>query len=183
MRQSLRFAVLERDGFRCRYCGKSADDGAVLHVDHIHPRVHDGSDELENLVTACFDCNLGKGKRLLGVIEQPVVFRGKKREMPKQPEPIRRRRKHRGRKYPVVELSTETWEVGSHCATPLKVAAIGFQYGIGSYRQAWEYVNNLGVGQIPPHRMKDAAWYRLLAADMAYAHEMARTLLYAGEPA
>lgn len=33
----LRFQVLQRDGFRCRYCGRSAQDGAVLHVDHVVP--------------------------------------------------------------------------------------------------------------------------------------------------
>ena len=33
----LRFEVLNRDGFRCRYCGRSQRDGAVLHVDHVVP--------------------------------------------------------------------------------------------------------------------------------------------------
>ncbi|MFI5038151.1 MAG: HNH endonuclease, partial [Solirubrobacterales bacterium] len=32
----LRFRVLERDGFRCRYCGRTASEpGVVLHVDHV----------------------------------------------------------------------------------------------------------------------------------------------------
>src|SRR5438477_10131934 len=33
----LRWRVLERDGNRCRLCGRSPNDGARLHVDHIVP--------------------------------------------------------------------------------------------------------------------------------------------------
>lgn len=61
---ALRFTILERDQFTCRYCGRSAPDVA-LHVDHIVPRVEGGTDHESNLVTACADCNLGKGRRLL----------------------------------------------------------------------------------------------------------------------
>lgn len=55
----IRYAVLERDGYRCRYCGASAND-ATLHVDHRMPLAKGGSDAFANLVTACSDCNLGK---------------------------------------------------------------------------------------------------------------------------
>jgi hypothetical protein len=61
----LRFKVFLRDGFRCRYCGLCVDDGAVLHVDHVYPKSKGGEDTLENLVTACVDCNLGKSDMLL----------------------------------------------------------------------------------------------------------------------
>lgn len=61
----LRFRVLERDGFRCRYCGKGAAQGALLEVDHVHPRSHGGRDSHENLVTACSSCNGGKSDLLL----------------------------------------------------------------------------------------------------------------------
>jgi hypothetical protein len=58
----LRFRILARDGFRCRYCGQpgSAPD-AVLQVDHVVPRVAGAGDDPANLLTACADCNLGKG--------------------------------------------------------------------------------------------------------------------------
>jgi len=56
----VRFFVLNRDGFRCKYCGASADD-ARLHVDHVVPRVAGGDDDPSNLVAACDRCNLGKG--------------------------------------------------------------------------------------------------------------------------
>lgn len=61
----LRFQILERDGYRCRYCGRGAP-GVTLHVDHVHPQSKNGTDDPDNLVTACEDCNLGKGARVLG---------------------------------------------------------------------------------------------------------------------
>lgn len=57
----LRFAVLKRDGFRCSYCGRGEPEGVRLHLDHLVPVAHGGKNELENLATACQDCNLGKG--------------------------------------------------------------------------------------------------------------------------
>lgn len=63
--KKLKFEVFKRDSFTCQYCGKSSPD-AVLEIDHIKPLANGGSDELLNLVTACFDCNSGKGARELG---------------------------------------------------------------------------------------------------------------------
>lgn len=65
MAVGLRFKVFMRDGFRCRYCGVSADDGAILHADHVIPESKGGPTILDNLVTACIDCNLGKSDKLL----------------------------------------------------------------------------------------------------------------------
>lgn len=62
---SLRFTVLERDGFRCVYCGGTPGDGYVLHVDHIIPRALGGPTEEGNLATACSVCNEGKSARML----------------------------------------------------------------------------------------------------------------------
>lgn len=56
----LRFAVLRRDGFRCAYCGRGEPEGVQLHIDHIVPVARGGRTELENLVTACATCNVGK---------------------------------------------------------------------------------------------------------------------------
>lgn len=55
----VRFAVLRRDNFTCQYCGAKAPD-VELHVDHIHPLCHGGTNDMVNLITACKDCNLGK---------------------------------------------------------------------------------------------------------------------------
>ena len=60
-----RFEVFKRDGFKCQYCGRSAPD-VLLHIDHIKPLAHGGDNSIFNLITACADCNLGKGARELG---------------------------------------------------------------------------------------------------------------------
>lgn len=59
-----RFRILERDGFRCCLCGRTAKE-TKLHVDHIIPVSIGGSDENENLQTLCQDCNLGKSNKLI----------------------------------------------------------------------------------------------------------------------
>lgn len=56
----LRFAVLRRDGFRCAYCGRGEAEGVKLHIDHLVPVARGGPTSIDNLVTACQDCNLGK---------------------------------------------------------------------------------------------------------------------------
>lgn len=61
---SKRFKVLMRDGFKCKYCGSTADE-KELEVDHIIPRSRGGSNNMENLVTACFECNRGKRDKTL----------------------------------------------------------------------------------------------------------------------
>lgn len=55
----LRFEIFKRDSFKCVYCG-APPTGGVLHVDHIKPVAEGGTNDAENLVTACPDCNLGK---------------------------------------------------------------------------------------------------------------------------
>ena len=62
--RGLRFEVLKRDDFTCRYCGKKSPE-AILEVDHVIPRSKKGADDPENLVTACYECNRGKGVSLL----------------------------------------------------------------------------------------------------------------------
>lgn len=58
--KSLRFEIFKRDGFTCQYCGRQTPV-VTLEVDHIIPRAEQGTDDPNNLVTACFDCNRGKG--------------------------------------------------------------------------------------------------------------------------
>ena len=56
--------VFAKDGFRCVYCGhdgRTFDGWVFLQVDHFKPRALGGSDETENLVTACVICNHMKG--------------------------------------------------------------------------------------------------------------------------
>ena len=51
--------MLQRDDYTCRYCGGKAP-AVVLDVDHIVPVRDGGTDEMDNLVAACVDCNVGK---------------------------------------------------------------------------------------------------------------------------
>ncbi len=57
-----RFLVMKRDGFRCRYCGKSpaTDAGVELVLDHVHPWSKGGKTTPDNLATSCVACNAGK---------------------------------------------------------------------------------------------------------------------------
>lgn len=55
----LRYEILRRDNFTCRYCGAMAPD-VTLTVDHVIPTALGGSDEPSNLTAACAACNSGK---------------------------------------------------------------------------------------------------------------------------
>ena len=63
----LRFEVFKRDSFTCAYCG-SEPPAVVLEIDHIDPVASGGSDDIDNLITSCFDCNRGKGHTPLSSI-------------------------------------------------------------------------------------------------------------------
>jgi len=65
IRLGLRFAILQRDRFRCVTCGSSpaTHSGCVLHVDHVLPFSKGGKTRLDNLRTLCADCNVGRGNR------------------------------------------------------------------------------------------------------------------------
>lgn len=58
--KKIRFEVFKRDDFTCMYCGRKTPD-VVLEIDHIIPRAEGGDDDIQNLVTSCFECNRGKG--------------------------------------------------------------------------------------------------------------------------
>lgn len=62
---NVRLRVLNRDNFRCVFCGKSpaTDIGTKLHIDHIVPFSRGGANTLENLQTLCVQCNLGKSSQ------------------------------------------------------------------------------------------------------------------------
>lgn len=59
----LRLQVLQRDNFKCVYCGASpaTNTDIQLHIDHIVPFSKSGKTELCNLQTLCQNCNWGKG--------------------------------------------------------------------------------------------------------------------------
>ncbi len=67
-----RFEVFKRDGFACQYCG-AHPPSAVLEVDHIVSVAEGGDNDQDNLVTACFDCNRGKGSTSLVTVPQSLA--------------------------------------------------------------------------------------------------------------
>jgi 5-methylcytosine-specific restriction endonuclease McrA len=66
----LRFEVFARDEFTCQYCGRSAGEGVILQIDHIKPTSKGGTNDKDNLITACKECNMGKSDSLL---EQRII--------------------------------------------------------------------------------------------------------------
>lgn len=58
--KTLRFEIFKRDSFTCQYCGRQTPQ-AILEIDHIIPKSKGGTDDINNLITSCFDCNRGKG--------------------------------------------------------------------------------------------------------------------------
>ncbi len=68
MQSATRNHVCHRAGFRCEYCGLHQDQSplAAFHIEHILPRKHGGSDDVDNLALACSDCNLHKGSNVAG---------------------------------------------------------------------------------------------------------------------
>jgi len=54
-----RRAVFARDGHRCQYCGRAAEN-----LDHVVPRSRRGPHTWDNVVASCRSCNARKGDRL-----------------------------------------------------------------------------------------------------------------------
>lgn len=69
MTRALQELVRLRAENRCEYCRLPQVDSplAALHVEHIRPLKHGGTDEANNLCLACVDCNLHKGPNLTGI--------------------------------------------------------------------------------------------------------------------
>lgn len=95
----LRFKVFHRDSFTCQYCGRSAPD-VVLHVDHVVPVSKGGTNSIENLVTACAECNLGKSDMSLRDVTEEEARR------------FRERLRNIGRFNCVVAVLEERWRAG-----------------------------------------------------------------------
>ncbi len=69
--KGVRFEVFKRDGFSCVYCGATPPD-VLLHIDHVVPVALNGGNGIDNLVTACQPCNLGKSDKPLSAIPKSV---------------------------------------------------------------------------------------------------------------
>lgn len=55
---ALRLYVLQRDGYRCRKCGRTKADGVKrLEVNHVVPASRGGATVASNLMTLCDSCH------------------------------------------------------------------------------------------------------------------------------
>lgn len=74
--KKLRFEVFKRDGFQCHYCGVTPPK-AILQIDHIFPVAQGGTNDIDNLITSCQPCNLGKGANLLDKAPETIQEKAK----------------------------------------------------------------------------------------------------------
>lgn len=70
----LRFHILEKSNYECFYCGRGrkTHKDIVLEVDHLKPLDKGGTNDEDNLVTACWECNEGKKNILLAEFDLSV---------------------------------------------------------------------------------------------------------------
>ncbi|MGB2621968.1 MAG: HNH endonuclease [Candidatus Acidiferrum sp.] len=82
MREGLK--ILERDEYRCKYCGldgrASFENALVMRVDFIHPRARKGKKDPSNLVACCTPCNTIKGTKVYSSFDEAKAFVLKQRE-------------------------------------------------------------------------------------------------------
>jgi len=64
--------VYNRDGGKCRYCGKRLPYHE-FHLDHIKPRYWWGNDYVFNLCLSCPKCNMDKGANK-NIVPKPLGF-------------------------------------------------------------------------------------------------------------
>jgi len=62
---AFRYQILKRDNSKCVVCGRGANDGVILHIDHKIPFSLGGLTVLDNLQTLCSECNISKSNRFV----------------------------------------------------------------------------------------------------------------------
>lgn len=76
--------ILERDDYRCQYCGldgrASFENALVMSVDFVIPRARKGKKDPQNLVACCRPCNAIKGTRVYASLDGAKAFVLKGRE-------------------------------------------------------------------------------------------------------
>lgn len=101
-----RFEIFKRDGFVCQYCG-ATPPATILHVDHIDPVANGGKNNIDNLVTSCVTCNLGKSAVLLTSIPQSLS--AKAAEVAEREKQLRGY--HQVLKLKEERIEDETWQI------------------------------------------------------------------------
>jgi 5-methylcytosine-specific restriction endonuclease McrA len=70
--------ILERDHYRCQYCGLDGlanfENSLIMTVDFVQPRAKKGKKSSDNLVAACRPCNTIKGYRKFKNLEEARAY-------------------------------------------------------------------------------------------------------------
>jgi 5-methylcytosine-specific restriction endonuclease McrA len=70
--------VLERDEYRCQYCGLDGratfENALAMSVDFVVPRARKGKKDPRNLVACCRACNAIKGKRVYANFDEAKAY-------------------------------------------------------------------------------------------------------------
>ena len=76
--------ILERDQYLCQYCGldggASFENALAMSVDFVIPRARRGKKDERNLVACCRSCNMIKGRRVYGSLEEAKTYVLSRRE-------------------------------------------------------------------------------------------------------
>jgi 5-methylcytosine-specific restriction endonuclease McrA len=76
--------ILERDQYRCQYCGldgmASFDNALAMSVDFVVPRAKKGKKDPRNLVACCRACNMIKGRRVYRSFDEAKAYVLERRE-------------------------------------------------------------------------------------------------------
>ena len=98
LQKKTRFQVFKRDEFKCCYCGRCPPN-VVLEVDHIIAVANGGTNQIDNLITSCFDCNRGKGAEPLAsvplALSEKIVLQQEKMDQLKALDRLLKQQKKR----------------------------------------------------------------------------------------
>ena len=138
--KAIRFEVFKRDRFTCQYCGRKAPE-VVLEVDHIVPVSKGGGNELMNLVTSCFDCNRGKGKKKLDDTSTVMKQRAELDRMAERQEQARM----------MMQWKHEMEETDTLLVDDLIdhwISITGFEPSESNRKVMWSYYNRFGYDEV-----------------------------------
>jgi HNH endonuclease len=80
--------ILERDQYRCQYCGldglASFENALDMSVDFVVPRARKGKKDPRNLVACCRSCNMIKGKRVYRSFDEARTYVLEQRDVLRQ---------------------------------------------------------------------------------------------------
>lgn len=153
--KKIRFEVLKRDWFKCKYCWKTPDQWAKLQVDHIIPVAEWWWNEIENLTSACFECNIWKWKRMLSKKHTNRDLKKETKDMKEQVEILKEYYKYlkvknelEYKKDSLEEFEKITWSKPSeYRATHVKKAIK--KYGMELAMKAWGVFLEKDISEVP----------------------------------